>query len=84
MIIVTETEYRARAGDADQIGQGRQRGAAVIGRQHLALPRKEARFFEMEVGHKQGISFRPVKRGWSDDIETVVGEQKGNHGAAMR
>ena len=84
VIIVTEAEDRRRAGCADQIAQFRQRGATVIGRQHLPLTGVEAGFFQMQVGDQQSLSGGPVKRRRSDNLEAVTGEQKGNHGAAMR
>ena len=84
MIIVAETENGRRSGIADQIGQFRQRLAAVIGRQHLALPRIEACLLEMEIGNQQGVFLRPEKRRRSDDFKAMMGEQKGNHEGAMR
>ena len=84
MIIVAQAEDRGRTGSTHQFGQFRQRRLAVIGRQHLSLPRIETGLFQMQIGHQQGIFRRPVKRGRSDDGEAVTGEQKGNHGPAMR
>ena len=84
MIIVAETEDRGCAGIADQPGQFLQRRVAVIGRQHLALPRIETGLFQMQIRHQQRIFCRPVECRRSDDIKAVTSEQKGNHAVAMR
>ena len=62
MEIVAKAKHPPRTRLAHRHGQPFQRLAAVIGRQHLAVARKKACLFQMQICHQQGILARPEQR----------------------
>ena len=84
VIIIAEAENGLRAGNADQVGKILQRRLTVIGRQHLAMAGEKTGFFQMQIRHQQGISCWPIECRRRNDVKAMMGEQKGNHGDAMR
>ena len=83
MEIVAQRKYPPGAGVSDRGRDALQRFAAVIGRQHLAVPGVKAGFLQMEIGDQQGSLARPIDRAGFGERQFLTCERKGNHGRLL-